>query len=160
MIPARPTTKKTSGDVIMTGQVICRNCKRREHLRVVPAERFVEFETECASFAPLIASKIERGGVTLPIAGPVNVAAVFYRDADIGDLAGYLQALGDVLQSTRISDKGKITRKGVLGIITDDKQIVSWDGSRLSKDSVRPRIECVITVASPRLWDGDGAAAR
>ena len=68
-----------------------------------------------------------------PIAFPVNVCAMFYRDALRGDAVGYYQALADLLQAARIVD--------------DDKWIVSWDGSRLAKDAKQPRIELWITAA-------------
>lgn len=57
---------------------------------------------------------------------PVNVTAVFYRDRMAGDLDNYFKALGDVLQKAKI--------------LKNDRQIVSWNGSRLDKDSKRPRV--------------------
>lgn len=86
-------------------------------------------------------------GINLPIRQPVAVSARFFRDRFSGDLCGYLQALGDYLQAPRPhkTKPGKLSRDGA-GIIGDDAQIVSWDGSRLLKDSVRPRIEVQITI--------------
>jgi hypothetical protein len=108
------------------------------------------------NFALIVRAAIEKHGVTLPLSGPINAKAVFYRDADRGDLTGFLAALGDVIQAPRIKD-GKTLRKG-MGIIVDDAQIVSWDGSRLAKDPARPRIEVTVTAVSPRLWDETPAA--
>lgn len=62
---------------------------------------------------------------------PVSVAAVFFRDRNVGDLVNYLQALADALEHA--------------GVVTNDRLIVSWDGSRLAKDAECPRIE--LTVA-------------
>lgn len=62
-----------------------------------------------------------------PILCEVNCCALFYREALRGDAAGYYQGLADLLESR--------------GIVENDKQIVSWDGSRLLKDPVRPRVE-------------------
>lgn len=71
------------------------------------------------------------GRKLVPLAVPVNCAAVFYRDANRGDLFGYLQGLGDFLQKW--------------GIIEDDVLIRTSDGSRLDKDASRPRVEVVLT---------------
>jgi Holliday junction resolvase RusA-like endonuclease len=65
-----------------------------------------------------------------PIAGPVHVSATFYRERAVGDLVNFMQALADALQ--------------VAKVVTDDKWIVSWDGTRLAKDPQRPRVEVEI----------------
>lgn len=56
-------------------------------------------------------------------------------------------ALGDFLQAqrTRVDARGvpKVTREGA-GIIGDDYDIYSWDGSRVRVDRVNPRIEIEI----------------
>lgn len=62
-----------------------------------------------------------------PLTGPVNCAAVFYRDRASGDLVGYQQGLADVLEK--------------LGAIENDAQIQGWDGSRLAVDTACPRVE-------------------
>jgi Holliday junction resolvase RusA-like endonuclease len=66
-----------------------------------------------------------------PLTVDVNVAAVFYRDADRGDATGYMQALADALQEA--------------GVLKNDEQIKSWDGTRLRVDRTNPRIEVEIT---------------
>ena len=60
----------------------------------------------------------------------MNCRALLYRDALIGDAAGYYQALADWLESS--------------GVIVNDRLIVQWDGSRLLKDAARPRIEVTL----------------
>lgn len=69
----------------------------------------------------------------LPIRENVNVRALFFREKNIGDAVGFYQALADALQEG--------------GIVANDRQIVSWDGSRLLKDTERPRIIVTITEA-------------
>ena len=64
-----------------------------------------------------------------------------------------MQGLADWLHSDRWSapqpgKRPKLIRKGA-GIIEDDVQIVSWDGSRLAKDAARPRIEVTVFVVEP-----------
>lgn len=73
---------------------------------------------------------VEQGNM-LPLAEPVHVAATFYRDANRGDLVGYMQALADLLEDG--------------GIVADDKWIHGWDGTRLALDRQRPRVELTLT---------------
>ena len=60
----------------------------------------------------------------------VACRALFYRDADRGDLIGYMQGLADLLENC--------------GILANDRQIISWDGSRLLKDAAHPRVEVTL----------------
>jgi hypothetical protein len=69
------------------------------------------------------------------ICSAVNCRAIFYRDAERGDAVGYYQALADALEEA--------------GIVKNDRLIVSWDGSRLSKDAANPRIEVVLEGVEP-----------
>lgn len=57
----------------------------------------------------------------------VNCKARFFRDALRGDACGYYQGIADLLQKRQV--------------LFDDKQIVSWDGSRLDIDRDNPRTE-------------------
>lgn len=68
----------------------------------------------------------------LHLAQPLNCAAIFYRDALRGDAVGYYQGLADALESA--------------GVLSDDKWITQWDGSRMRKDAKRPRIEVTLTA--------------
>lgn len=69
-------------------------------------------------------------GAPPPIDHNVSVRALIYRDANRGDLTGYLQAIGDALE--------------LAGVLANDKLIHSWDGSRKLIDRVRPRVEIEI----------------
>jgi hypothetical protein len=62
----------------------------------------------------------------------MNLEALYFRDAERGDLFGFHQGLGDFLQEW--------------GIITDDVLIRTADGSKLLKDVQRPRVELELTV--------------
>jgi hypothetical protein len=73
-----------------------------------------------------------------PCSQPVLVRALVYRHALVGDLVGYEQAIGDMLEHA--------------GVLANDRHIASWDGTRLLKDAARPRVELMITV----LDDGVG----
>jgi len=96
--------------------------------RVIPSEAHEHWFARTVPQARLIAARLR-----VPLAEPVAVKALFYRDRLLGDLVGFLQALGDLLEAARIID--------------DDKWISSWDGSRLLKDATTPRIEVAITRA-------------
>lgn len=81
----------------------------------------------------------KKSAVTLPDV-PYNCAAVFYRDANRGDANGYYQGLADLLETW--------------GLLSDDKYIVSWDGSRLAVDRDRPRVEFTLTPVQLQLPAG------
>lgn len=61
----------------------------------------------------------------------VQVKALIYRDRRTGDLDNFQHAIGDALQRA--------------GVIKNDSQIESWDGSRKLLDKANPRIELEIT---------------
>ncbi len=73
-------------------------------------------------------------GVQPLTTAPVRCSAQFYREANRGDLVGYQQGLADLLEKR--------------GVLKNDRQIVSWDGSALRKDQQYPRVELVLTVLS------------
>lgn len=74
-----------------------------------------------------------------PITWPVNCAAQIFRHANIGDAVGYYQAIADVLE--------------VLGVVENDRLIVSWDGTRMLKDAADPRVEVLLTPAAGAQFD-------
>jgi Holliday junction resolvase RusA-like endonuclease len=66
------------------------------------------------------------------ITDPVNVKAIVYRERATGDLLNYLAAVSDALEAA--------------GVIVNDRQVVSVDGSRMDKDAKRPRVEVELEV--------------
>ena len=184
-LPGRPATKKNSprvmpmmskADVEELVSALKKASTHRESISAIMKHVRLSVQPSEAHEAWFEASIWQRGGIqaavrqlgfVLPITKPVQVSAVFYRDRDAGDLLGYCQALGDLIQEERWScqDCGKRyyalhqrcpgcnasiarfrqSRQG-LGLIEDDRQIVSWDGSRLAVDKARPRIEMALTI--------------
>ena len=66
-----------------------------------------------------------------PYPNPMQVNAQIYYSGQQPDLSGCLESIGDCLE----------------GIIWEnDKQIISWDGSRLHHDLKNPRTELLITI--------------
>lgn len=84
---------------------------------------------------PQLRAAWRRAGNPSPFEGEVWVEATFYRRSYVGrpDLHAMQEALADLLEEKRGA-----------GVIGNDYQIVSWDGTRRSKDPKRPRTEIVI----------------
>lgn len=113
-VEGAPRTKKNSAQLIPGF-----------HPRIVPSKAYRTWER---SAVPQLRAAWRRA----PLTDAVQVSAVFYREKNLGDLCGYLQALGDALE--------------VAGVIANDRQIASWDGSRLAKDAANPRVELTLAT--------------
>lgn len=112
-ITGPPRTKKTSNRIVRCGKF---------H-KVLPSLAFIEWNKS----AQLQLAKAKADYEGLPITLDVNCNAWIYREALRGDAVGYYQAIADALQEA--------------GIVKNDAQIISWNGSQLDKDAKRPRIE-------------------
>lgn len=115
-ILGNPATKKNSPRIL----------KRRNGVRFVAPSAASVAWTEYAVL------QLNRQTTGKTQTRPVHVEAHFYRKRNVGDLDNYCSALGDALQKARV--------------IENDKQIKSWDGTRLHVDAVRPRIELAVWV--------------
>lgn len=117
----------------------------RAFVRILPSKAYRQWLKAALQQSPAIRARLARAGARLPIRGSVAIRALVYRESRTGDLLGYLDALADALQEPLCNAHGKTTREG-MGIIADDRLVVSWDGSRLLKDSACPRVEVQIEV--------------
>ncbi len=156
-----PSTKKTSNRVVDIGKR-CGVCRRGDRSIVLPSETFEEWEeiaapqlraswgeiehTEVACSRCDGTGRVQRGQSSerclvgcdatgrrpRPFDRPIAVRAIVYRQREAGDLVGYLQAIGDILESA--------------GVVANDERIKSWDGSRLTKDARFPRIELELNL--------------
>jgi Holliday junction resolvase RusA-like endonuclease len=71
--------------------------------------------------------------------GPVQVKASYWlADNRRPDLNNLMAATADILEKA--------------GIIANDRDIVSWDGSRIMGVSPEPRTEIIITSVDRQLW--------
>jgi len=122
VLPGAPRTKKNSANILMAG-------KKKV---VKPSPAWLAWRNDVRSWY-LKQPVAFRRPFPLPVA-EYNIAALFYRDAKRGDSTGYYQGVADVLQE--------------LNIITDDVQLVQWDGSRLYIDKANPRVEITLTKVS------------
>jgi hypothetical protein len=68
---------------------------------------------------------------------PYNCAALFHTDNDRSDTVGLMQALADALEPD--------TRSGFVGVLTDDRLIRTWDGTRQAHAPLRPGITLTLT---------------
>lgn len=112
-----PRTKKTSAQLVRAGF----------RPRILPSKAFREWNKTWAQ------PQLIRARPETPIQCAVNCRAIFYREALRGDAVGFYQALADALQDA--------------GVVVNDAQIVSWDGSRMLKDAINPRIEVILEAA-------------
>lgn len=111
-----------------SGQIITVNGRQL----MMPSPEYRKWETGCAR-----AAMYDR---TAPaITFEVNCAALIYRDRNVGDAVGYYQAIADCLEA--------------LGVVRNDRLIVSWDGTRMLKDALNPRVELELTPVTGAQFD-------
>ncbi len=148
-VHGEPRTKKTHNQTILVGRQLAawlrpllslpdKHLARAilNRVKVIPSKAHREWVKD---------SRIEfhqEGPLSLPLLDqPYNCKAIFYRSRRIGDAVGFYQGLADLLQDKNIS----ATRGVVLNVLTDDKWIQTWDGSRLEIDRAKPRVEVELT---------------
>jgi hypothetical protein len=129
-----PRTKKNS-PIIVSGL---------KHPILLPSQAYRDWFKAHEWAITSIRVNLNRQNQITPHNGPVSVNAQFYCDNDRGDCCGYYQALGDLLEWHTRDKHTKIVT--YLGLITDDRWIRDWDGSRLHLDRARPRIEVAIEI--------------
>lgn len=114
-----PRTKKTSNRLVPG-----RGRKAGRKL-VLPSAAWVRW-VETAVFPVKVARLPDQ---------PYSCRALFYRDRLTGDACGYYQGLADALEKW--------------GVLSDDRFLVDWDGSRLLLDRKNPRVEITLTPVNP-----------
>lgn len=98
------------------------------HPRLFPSPQYQEWHRKAvAEMLP----KVQELKPYLPITCAVHCWVQIYRERDTGDKIGYLQGVYDWLQD--------------MGILSDDRQVLSDDGSRMHTDVESPRVELVIS---------------
>ena len=114
-ITGNPIPKKTSNRVVRAGK----------RIRILPSERHEAWLK--SALWQLRAGWRSKS----PLAGELWACAVFYRaDRRRVDLSNLIESVGDVLERA--------------GIIENDYNVTSWDGSRRLVDPSHPRV--VITL--------------
>jgi Holliday junction resolvase RusA-like endonuclease len=132
-----PRTKKTSNRVVrVKGRTVVLPSKANE---TWARAAVLQLRTQWRRpHGRIVAIDGKRGIVTMdssaaPWRSALACRAMFYRDANRGDLIGYMQALADALEAA--------------GIVENDRLIVSWDGTRMLTDKANPRVEVELTPA-------------
>ncbi|OPX91907.1 MAG: Endodeoxyribonuclease RusA [Pelotomaculum sp. PtaB.Bin104] len=94
-----------------------------KYKKVLPSEAYLLWEENARAFIR------QSSSIMPPLTRPVEVKALCYIKGHKPDLSGALESVGDAMQ----------------GIIwADDKQIFSWDGSRVIHDKDNPRTEITV----------------
>lgn len=127
-----PRTKKTSNRIVQ----IKAKGGGRGFTKILPSKAHEDWFKLAMQECVVIKAKMRQRGVELPLPHSLNVRAIFYRERLSGDATGFYQALADLIQAA--------------GIVINDSQLVSWDGSRLRKDAAKPRIEVFLEVVEER----------
>ena len=140
VITGPPRTKKTHSRIIhipRKGAPKCRCCGHQPGFpKLLPSEAYEIWEESALQQAIGIKRQLAIAGVSLPLIGLLSVEAHIYRETNVGDVCGFQQAIGDMLQKA--------------GIITNDVQIEDFDGTRRLKDAANPRVEIFITVVEEK----------
>lgn len=121
VVYGRPTTKKNSSRVVMTGK----------YPRVLPSKAYAQYEQDCLKQLQFFKQRAH-------VSGPVVIRCRYYMPdfRSWPDLVGLLQATSDILTTACIID--------------DDMWITSYDGSEIvGVDKNNPRVEIDIMEAHP-----------
>ena len=114
-LPGRPITKKNSQRIVTN--------RKTGRPMVIQSEQYIRYETEC-----LWRLKQYRGP---KFKSQVEVRALFYMPSkQRPDLTNCMQSVADILEKA--------------GVIENDRNIVSWDGTRLLIDKEEPRVDIEI----------------
>lgn len=128
-----PRTKKTSPQII----------PRLSHPILVPSEAYRAWHRGARRFLLAAIRGNQELCQSLPLAFPMRLHAVFYRDRNVGDLFGFLDGLADFLNDD-LRGKAEQDREPdkPVKVIENDRWIhrISAE-TRLEKDADRPRIE-------------------
>jgi len=120
IIMGAPRTKKNSSRILRS---------RAGKPFLMPSKTFEDYQRDALW-------QLKRTWGTWPaLAVPVEVTALFYRERNTGDLNNYIQALADILEKAKV--------------VVNDRQIKSWDGSRLLIDRAQPRVQVTIRSMDP-----------
>ena len=123
-LPGSVRSKKNSKIATMVGG---RHAPRRAI--ILPSKAYSAWEKEARKVA-------WESAIVPPLSCPVHIEAHFYYKGQQPDLSGCCESVGDCLEGI---------------IYANDRQIYSWDGSRLHHNLENPR-----TVVTVRWGNGEG----
>jgi hypothetical protein len=128
-----PRTKKTHPIIV----------RHLTHPALIPSKAYTDWHRGARRLLLPILRADEQLRQILPLAFPMRLHAVFFRDRNVGDLFGFLDGLADFLNDDL---RGKAERDREpdkpVKVIENDRWIHRISGeTRLEKDAERPRIE-------------------
>ena len=98
---------------------------KKKRLILLPSKAYMAWENQARLSAAMQL-------IGMPITdSPIHVCAMIYYKGQQPDLSGCLESVGDCLEGL---------------VWVDDKQIMSWDGSRLYHDLHNPRTEITVEI--------------
>jgi len=100
--------------------------KHGKHTAVLPSKAYIEWE-KIARDAIYYIHNITQDNILK--SSPVSINAQIYYKGQQPDLSGCLESIGDAMEGY---------------LWENDKQIYSWDGSRLHHDLKNPRTELIV----------------
>lgn len=112
--------------IILPGSIRSKKNSKRIFARgkfktVLPSKSYCEWEKQARDAVKLQDYQI--------MEGPISVEAHIYYKGPQPDLSGCLESIGDCLENI---------------IWDNDRQIISWDGSRLHHEINNPRTEVIV----------------
>ena len=113
-LPGSIRSKKNSKIATIVGGV-----KKPRRAILLPSKAYSKWEQEVHAY-------LGSQRMPEPIEGDLHIQATIYYKGQQPDLSGCLESIGDALEGW---------------VYRDDKQIKSWDGSRLCHDKSNPRTE-------------------
>jgi hypothetical protein len=122
-LPGSIRSKKNSKRIVVAGKF----------KRILPSKAYLTWEKEARQSiqiqlsSPQIKSSVKK---QIPTGQDISVKALIYYRGPKPDLSGSLESIGDC-------------GEGLLWL--NDRQIISWDGSRLIHDLENPRTDIEIT---------------
>ena len=118
VLPGSIRSKKNSKRPVQVGK------KGNKRLMLIPSKAYMAWEKQARlSIMGQIPVRVKA------FAGPVHVCAVVYYKGQRPDLSGAMESIGDCLEGI---------------IYENDRQIESWDGTRLFHDLKNPRTEIIV----------------
>lgn len=115
-VPLNPVTKKNHSRIVIA----------HGHPIIMPSKQYKEYEKACEPYMP----KLDK-----PIAYPVNVQAVFYKETRrASDVVNHLQAILDIMVKYKV-------------IADDNRNVVfTLNNSKVLYDKTAPRTEVTLTA--------------
>lgn len=139
-LPGLIAIKKNSRQIILPGHLLRLGnlswSTAKHHLKSIPSKAYTKWEKQVREMArwQILASKAR-----VPVTDQIQVTASIYFSGPQPDLQGALESVADALEGF---------------IWENDRQIYSWDGSRLYR--VKRGAERILVVAA---WEGSNGTS-